>query len=87
MLIFLVLDINLKSILFICIIGIIFSGMIFKEDMWYLLRLDKVKLIAILFFCERRGIMNFNDIDKKCYTRYTFGKCLRKQREELGYMG
>jgi len=33
MLIFLVLDINLKSILFICIIGIIFSGMIFKEDM------------------------------------------------------
>ena len=28
--------------------------------------------------------MNFNDIDLLTYDKYTFGKCIRRQREELG---
>ena len=28
--------------------------------------------------------MDFNDIDSLTYDKYTFGKCIRRQREEMG---
>ncbi len=29
--------------------------------------------------------MNYNDIDKSSYNKYTFGKCLKQQRLDKGY--
>lgn len=30
-------------------------------------------------------LLNFNDVDSKMYDKYTFGKCLRERRLEVGY--